>query len=61
MYLRVRKLNKSELKTGQHVLMVAEHMANGSIVTKPGLLEWWDGIEWKSINIVETEDQMEPV
>lgn len=61
MYLRVRKLKKEELKSGQHVIMVAEHTATGSIITKPGLLEWWDGVEWKSINIVETDDQLEPV
>lgn len=57
MYLRIRKLDPDELKPGDHVLMIAQHMGLGvkAITMKPGQLEWWDGLEWHKVKVVDKD------
>lgn len=56
MYLRIRKLDKESLETGKHVLMIAEQLSKvGAIAMKPGVLEWWDGVSWNEVKVVDQD------
>lgn len=62
MYLRIRKIDKNNLITGEHTLMIATTQSRvGAIEMNPGVLEWWDGIEWKRVEIVDEKDTKDPV
>jgi hypothetical protein len=55
MYLRIRKLNPDDIKEGEHVVMVAKQLKGKAISMQPGQLEWWDGLDWHEVRIVEKD------
>jgi len=56
MYLRLRKLETAELKPGDVSIMVATELSiKGNISMHPARLEWWDGLEWHQVKIVEKD------
>ncbi len=59
MYLRIRVLDPNELSTGAQVIMIAKQQTKvGAILSQPGVLEWWDLIEWNEVKIVEKDADM---
>jgi hypothetical protein len=61
MYVRIRKVKKNELVPGDENIMVATTKQGSIIEVGPGVMEWWDGLEWKKIPVVEENDMVDPV
>lgn len=55
MYLRIRRLGTNTPKQGDYVVMLARQGVGTSIAMFPGQLEWWDGLEWHEVKIVEED------
>lgn len=62
MYLRLRKLDKNKLPLNGQALVAAKvtNPTRGTIDLTPVQLEWWDGIIWQKVSIVEVDDEEVP-
>lgn len=61
MYVRVRKVKKNELVPGDESIMVATTKAGSIIEVGPGVMEWWDGLQWNKVPVVEEDNKEDPV
>jgi len=66
MYLRIRKLSIDKVDDGEYNVVLAKSGAQRSntqlgrpMKMEPGVLEWWDGITWNPVNIVDEDASME--
>ncbi len=52
MYLRIRQLDPEDVKTGEKCIVTATTLEGRQIAMRPGVMEWWDGLQWNTVQVV---------